>query len=133
MKKQFLAASLLTLIMTPGYSQDINLDNLMHTNYKLNLHGRVQLCAMTTSTGVDSGEKCRAEGKVAIKGLYDSRAMEVTKSAAKDALKMHFVKVLAALAGTERVIGESRIGYDQRQAKLFDNMNEAWSLYEVER
>lgn len=76
----------------------------------------------------DCVDKARSE----IKDSYTALEAKVKKPSAKAALKVMFAKGLTALSGTEPAADERMRAYDERQARLMGQVDEAWSMLELD-
>jgi hypothetical protein len=112
-------------------------------SYKSNTYRHHLICTlslMNDQMSRELGEKstgqlaqCVTVGAELAKKQYAEAAKQVEgKPAAVAALKEHLIKVLAQLNGLEPALGERKISYEQRQARLEGATQEAWGRFEVE-
>lgn len=77
---------------------------------------------------------CLGEKEVQFKTLYDQAVKAAGKKASlKTALKGFHVRALHSLRGILPASNERRLAYDIRQAELQTQVDQAWTIVEVEQ
>lgn len=75
---------------------------------------------------------CIATQKLELKAAYESATRTVKKSAARNALKEHYISAVARLEGIAPTSSERQFQYEQRQSANESKVKENWTRFEVE-
>lgn len=94
-------------------------------------------CSILHTTYLLNGDfsvfrKCVDDGKVAIKSAYANAAKSVKSTAAKNALKEHYITVISVLQGIQAQDDETKMNYEKRQGDNQNKREEKWIRFEAE-
>lgn len=122
-------------------------DNARQTSlkkYYSEVNGTLSTCASQFKLAALMGEitnspvdvknsyKCISDSKIEIKKAYEAVTDTIVKSAAKTALKEHYIGAVSALQGIQIQDDERKINYDKRQGENKAKVAELWLRFETE-
>ena len=76
--------------------------------------------------------ECISDGKISIKKAYEAVIYTIEKTAAKTALKEHYIGAVSALQGIQFHDDERKINYEKRQSDNKVKVDELWLRFEIE-
>lgn len=93
---------------------------------------KLEIASMGNESEDGNWQGCIADAKKKIKIGYDAAMKSIKKTAARSALKEHYITASSAVSSMEPESGESRMSYKMRQAQNKNRVNERWARFELE-